>query len=483
MEPEYYKISKSGKLLMTLSRRILTLILVCIALSSYSNIRLPHIISSNMVLQQQSKVKIWGWAEPLEKIKITTSWDDKSYQVVCTRDAKWEKSIETPIAGGPYTITLKGNNSIVLSDIMIGEVWVCSGQSNMEMCGEWGLEDIKAELSTAYNNRIRFFHIKKSTALYPQDDCEAQWMVCDSNTLKRFSACGYFFGKNLNRKLNVPIGLIEAAWGGTTAEVWTPENIVNTNSVLKEAAEKIPLTDMCPIVAGYAYNAMIAPITNYSISGTIWYQGENNTSAANTYAQLFTAMIDGWRSAWNKDFPFYFVQIAPFRYRNKNSGALLREAQQQSMNHSNTGMVVITDLVSDINNVHPANKHDVGLRLSNWALAETYQKKDIIYKNPIFKDIKIENDKATILFDNADEGLMIKGETVKEMFIAGDDKVFHAAEVLLQDNRIKVWSKEVKKPVSVRYAFNDTAIGNLFSKEGLPVAPFRSDNWTIEIGQ
>jgi sialate O-acetylesterase len=454
--------------------------LTCSIISSYANIRLPNVIANNMVLQQQSRVKLWGWADPYEKISVTTSWDHKTYSVTGSRDARWEIAIETPHAGGPNTISLKGNNTIELSNVMIGEVWVCSGQSNMEMCGQWGLKDIKAELPEAYNPNIRFFHIPKTTALYPQDDCAAQWTVCDSNTLKTFSAVAYFFGKNLNAELNVPIGLVEASWGGTAAEVWTPDRVVNTDAILKEAAKKIEASGMCPYVPGLTYNAMIAPLTNYAIAGTIWYQGENNTAAASTYTRLFTGMIDAWRSAWNKDFPFYFVQIAPFKYRDKNTGALLREAQLQSMDHHNSGMVVITDLVTDTNDVHPPNKHDVGRRLSNWALAETYRKEGITYKSPVFKDISIKKDKAVVVFNNAEKGLMIKGKTIAELFIAGDDKVFHTAEASLKNNMITVWSRDVKKPVAVRYGFSNTAIGNLFSREGLPVAPFRTDSWQVE---
>lgn len=461
---------------------IFVVVIACITISSYATIRLPTVLSNNMVLQQQSQVKLWGWGEPYEKITVTTSWDDKTYpEIRPDGNASWQLIVATPSAGGPYTITLKGQNTIVLTNIMIGEVWVCSGQSNMEMSGNWGLQDIKQTLPTANNSNIRFFHIPKATAQTPQNDCNAQWQVCDSNTLKSFSAVGYFFGKNLNSKLNVPVGLVEAAWSGSSAEVWTPDSIVNNDAILKQAATKIAANGQCPNLAGYAYNAMIAPITNFAIAGTIWYQGENNTINAATYPRLFTAMIDAWRKAFNKDIPFYFVQVAPFKYQLKNVGALMRESQTESMKHHNTGMVVITDLVSDVNNVHPANKHDVGLRLANWALAETYHQSGINYKNPIFKNININKEKATLLFDNAANGFTVKGKSITEIFIAGADQVFYPANTSVKKDKIIAWSEQVKQPVAVRYSFSNTAIGNLFNKEGLPVGPFRTDNWPVEV--
>jgi sialate O-acetylesterase len=472
---------RENKMITSSSLKILfAVILITLSQGLYGNVRLPALISNNMVLQQQSQVRIWGWANPYEKVTVNSSWNNKTYYATGSRDACWEVLIETPEAGGPYSLSIKGNNTIALSNIMIGEVWVCAGQSNMEMCGNWGLEDIKAELPTARNVNIRFFKIPKSTAAYPQDNLNAEWTICDSTTLKSFSAVGYFFGKNLNNKLNTPIGLIEASWGGTAAEVWTPDSIVKSDIVLKEAAAKIEPSGMCPYLPGYAYNAMIAPLTKYAIAGSIWYQGENNTLTASTYNKLFTSMIDAWRSAWNKDFPFYFVQIAPYKYAVINTGALLREAQTKSMEHPNTGMVVTTDLVTNIHDVHPSNKHDVGLRLSNWALAETYHKKDIVYKSPLYKNMSIKNNRIIVSFENAEKGLLIKGKTVTELFIAGDDKVFYAAEAQLENNTIKLWSEKVQKPVAVRYGFSDTATGNLFSKDGLPVCPFRTDNWFVE---
>jgi sialate O-acetylesterase len=482
----YCQILKSkltGRRTGIMCRMLVALMLIGTFSSSRGNVRLPNIISSNMVLQRKSKVKIWGWSNPYEKISMTASWDNKTYQAEGTRDASWEVLIETPEAGGPYTVSIKGNNSIVLRNVLIGEVWVCSGQSNMEMSGNLGLKEIKAELRKAYNQNIRFFHIPKSTAAHPQKNVEGEWTVCDSNTLKSFRAVAYFFGKNLNKELKIPIGLVAASWGGTTAEVWTPDSVVNSKPVLKAAAAKILPSGMCPHLPGYAYNAMIAPITNYAIAGTIWYQGENNTLTAGSYHELFTSMIDAWRAAWHKDFPFYYVQIAPYRYAAKNTGALLREAQLQSAAHSNTGMVVTTDLASNVNDVHPQNKHDVGLRLSNWALAETYNQKGIAYKSPVFKSVGFKGDKAVVVLDDSESGLVVKGDAAAELFIAGDDQVFHPAQSAVKKNTIIAWSRDVKKPVAVRYGFTDTATGNIFSKTGLPVAPFRTDSWPVTAGE
>ena len=450
--------------------------LIC-AICSFAEVRLPSVLSSHMVLQQQSTVRLWGWAGPGDKVFVTTSWDHKTDSVKVTRDANWHINITTPIAGGPYSILFKSGNTIELNDVMIGEVWVCSGQSNMEMSEQWGLPDAKAELPTCANNNIRFFYVPKTTSRYPQEDCKASWVICDSNSMKGFSAAGYFFGKKLNNELNVPIGLISANWGGTPAEVWTPADVVNNDTVLKMAAAKIQAADWWPHTPGYAFNGMIAPLTNFSIAGSIWYQGESNVQTANTYSKLLTGMIGAWRKAWSKDFPFYYVQIAPYAYGDKDAGALLQEAQTQSMRYPNTGMVVISDLVTDTSDIHPKNKHDAGYRLANWALAETYHKQGIIYKSPLYKSMSTEKGKAILLFDNAPSGLVTKDKSISQLYVAGEDKIFYPAEAKIENNMVIAWSKKVKDPVAVRYAFGNTAIGNLFSKEGLPVTAFRTDKW------
>jgi len=447
------------------------------SICSFADVRLPSVLSSHMVLQQQSTVKLWGWAGPGDKVFVTTSWDHKTDSVQVTRDANWQISVHTPIAGGPYTILFKSGNSIELNDVMVGEVWVCSGQSNMEMNEQWGLPDAKAELPTCANNNIRFFYVPKTTSKYPQDDCKASWTLCDSNSMKAFSAAGYFFGKKLSKELNVPVGLISANWGGTPAEVWTPADVVNDDTSLRAASAKHEPADWWPHTPGYAFNGMIAPLTNFSVAGTIWYQGESNVETAATYSKLFTSMIGAWRTAWHKEFPFYYVQIAPYAYGDKDAGALLQEAQSQSIRYPNVGMVVISDLVSDTSDIHPKNKHEVGYRLANWALAETYHKEGIAYKSPVYKSMSTEKGRAVLLFDNAPSGLVTKDKSISQLYVAGEDKIFYPAEAKIENNMVIAWSKKVKDPVAVRYAFGNTAIGNLFSKEGLPVTAFRTDKW------
>lgn len=470
-----------------ISKQICALSILFILATTYTlaDVRLPAVLSSNMVLQQQSSVKLWGWAAPAEKIYITTSWSTITDSAVATGDAKWRVKIKTPSAGGPYTITIKGRNTIVLDNVMIGEVWVCSGQSNMEWSSLNGIQQINDEFPTCANSQLRFFHIPKTTALYPQDDCYAAWTECNAETLKGFSAVAYFFGKQLQQKLNVPVGLINTSWGGTAAEVWVPEEAVEEDPILKAAAEKIGQYPWWPNLPGRAYNAMIAPITSFEIAGAIWYQGESNTSTASTYQELMSTLIDSWRKDWNKNFPFYYVQIAPFAYGNHHIGALLREAQSKTMSHPNTGMVVITDLVDDVKDIHPRNKRDVGDRLAAWALAETYHKTGITYKSPSFKNMVVNKNKAVVYFNNVPTGLMLKGNEKKatEFYIAGEDQKFLPAEVKIEDNHVILTNKQIKSPVAVRFAFGNTAIGNIFSKEGLPLDPFRTDNWEVDTGK
>ena len=451
--------------------------------SAFAQLRLPSVIGNNMVLQQKSSVALWGWSNPSQKIIITTSWNNKTDSISATRDAKWKLMVPTPVAGGPYTVTIKaGDDAVALDNVFIGEVWVCSGQSNMEYNAFYkGSTDIEPELKNAPNNNIHLFREPRSTAIYPQEDCKGEWTIADSNSIKSFSQVAYFFAKKLNSQLNVPIGLIQAAWGGTPAETWTPTPVVNTDEELKEAAHKQNPSNGWPYWPGYTYNAMIAPITNYKIAGALWYQGEGNTVAPNTYAKLLTSMIKSWRNAWNKDFPFYLVQIAPFTYGTKYSGSVIQEQQAKVLDLENTGMVVTTDLVPDTTDIHPPLKHAVGDRLAAWALAKTYHKSGIAYASPMYKSMSVEGNKATITLKYAEDGLMVKGNTISQLFIAGNDKIFYPAEARIIGNKFIVWSDKVKQPVAVRFGFSNAAVGNLFAKNGLPVAPFRTDEWDLGI--
>jgi sialate O-acetylesterase len=447
----------------------------------FANVRLPAVIGSHMVLQQKTEVTIWGWCDAAEKIKLNAGWDTTTYTAIGSSLAKWSIRIKTPAAGGPYQVTITGNNKIVLEDVLIGEVWVCSGQSNMEMNVNWGLP-YQDEVSNATDKSIRFFHIPRTTADYPQDDVKAEWIVCNPQDMKQFSAVGYFFGKTLRQNLNVPVGLINTSWGGTPAEAWTPIEFVNNDTVLKNAAAKLVPAPGWPVIPAVTYNAMIHPLIKYAIAGAIWYQGEANVNTASTYQALLATMITAWRKAWKKDFPFYYVQIAPFAgYGDNSSSAFLREAQTKTLAVPNTGMIVITDLVDDINDIHPKMKKEVGIRLANYALSETYGKKDIPHKSPFYKNVKIEKNKIRVYFENAEKGLMSKGKEPVEFFIAGADENFVPASAKIEGNTVVVWNEAIKDPVAVRFAFRNGAMPNLFSKEGLPVNPFRTDDWPVGI--
>jgi sialate O-acetylesterase len=461
--------------------RLLVLLVVLTVtnfLNATAEVRLPSIIGNHMVLQQNSEVKLWGWCDPGEKIKINSGWDTATYNTIGNPDGKWLLSIKTPVSGGPYTLTINGSNKIILEDILVGEVWVCSGQSNMEMNYDWGIKQYATDAENATNKSIRFFHIPRLTAMYPQDDTKGEWVVCNPADMGKFSLAGYFFGQKLHQVLSVPVGLIEASWGGTPAEVWTPKEDIDSNSIIKKVADGLKTIPWGPIKSGVNYNAMIYPVTNFNIAGVIWYQGEANVDNASTYETLFSTMINSWRQAWHNNFPFYFVQIASYSGYENISGALLKEAQTKTLSVPNTGMVVVDDLVTDIKDIHPKDKKDVGYRLANLALSETYNKKDLVYKFPMYKNMQVEKGgKIRIIFINADKGLMSKGDTIKGFFIAGADKVFMPAIAKIENNTIVAWTKNIKDPVAVRFDFTGSSIPNLFSKEGLPVNLFRTDNW------
>jgi sialate O-acetylesterase len=458
---------------------LLTLVILSVfSMNMFGKITLPSVFSDNMVLQQNSKVAIWGWAGPGETVKIVASWNSKdTVKVKADNTSEWKTSIQTIGAGGPYSIKILGSGNAELKNVMLGEVWICSGQSNMEMSVNWKLINGEEEALKANNPNIRIFHIQKIGAEYPQQTCEATWTMCTPETMRATSATGYFFARELQEKLHVPVGIIVSAWGGTPAEVWIEKSRVENNPELNKS-KITEHYDWWPSAPGTLYNSMISPIVPYGIAGAIWYQGEANTGNYPIYSLLMKTLIENWRSDFKKDFPFYLVQIAPYNYGDKGTSQYVREQEEMVTKIvPNTGMVVISDLVDNIKDIHPKNKLDVGKRLANYALAETYKQNIGAYKSPAFQSMQVTKDKVRLTFSNVITGLKSTGKTPAQFLIAGEDKNFVPATAKMDGNNIVLSSKLVKTPVAVRFCFDNTSMPDVFSTEGLPLAPFRTDKW------
>jgi len=443
--------------------------------NAISQIRLPNILSDGAVLQRNTRITLWGWANPAEKLSVIASWSKDTVKTVTQNSSRWELNINTPEAGGPYEIKIigTGTDSVTLHNIWLGEVWVCSGQSNMEFTYNWRkTKDVAADFATCNQYQLHFFKIPKTSSNYPQDNCGGSWADCDSGTLKDFSAVAYFFGKKLNKNLHVPVGLISSNWGGTPAEVWTPDSIVNHTPLLKQWYGKLRNHPNWPITPGVLYNAMIYPITQLNIQGAIWYQGESNVDNYGSYAVLFKDMILSWREAWKKELPFYYVQIAPYKYPVRNGGAYVRQAQTKALELPTTGMVITSDIVGDTNDIHPHDKHDVGYRLAEIALNKTYGLKQFNHFSPMYDSAYIKDKKVYIILINATAGLYSKG-AIQDLYVAGKDSIYHIiTEVKLEKNEIIISDKDVIQPVYIKYGFDNTRMGNIFNNYGLPLAPF-----------
>lgn len=449
-----------------------------LALGLQAKTGLPAVFGDNMVLQQHSDVSVWGWGNPSETVKIVSGWLlNDTVSVKVSGEGVWRTKIRTVGAGGPYTLQVfvSETDKTVFRNVMLGEVWLCSGQSNMGWTAAENLVNKEAEIEAANHPDIRIFHVPARTATSPQVDCDTQWVGCTPATMQHTSAVGYFFARRLKEYLNVPVGIIVAAWGGTPYETWTKKELIDNHPLLKAYAP-VNENEWRPNIPGTCYNQMIHPVVPYSISGAIWYQGETNVGNP-FYAMGLQTMINGWRADFGKEFPFYLVQIAPFTYNSAfNEPALLREQQELVTRFvTRTGMVVVSDLVHDVKDIHPIDKQNVGLRLANLALAETYAQPVKEYLSPVFKSMSVEKGKAIITFDNVQVGLMIKGEKITGLKIAGADEKFVPADGIVKGDQLVVSSPEVKQPVYVTFCFDDATVGNLFSKAGLPVAPFRSN--------
>lgn len=477
------------------------LFFLCVIMFSLASasIKMPLIFTDNMVLQQRSEVPVWGDAMPNHEVRLITSWDNRIYTTFSDSNGKWQVKLSTPCAGGPYSIKITDDTEFTLDNILLGEVWLCSGQSNMEMpVGSWGkIDNYEVEIASAEYPRIRLMHIDRATSTFPLDDLEKThggWRLCSPATIKNFSAVAYFFGRNLYQNLNVPIGLITASWGGTVAEAWTSSEALKQMPDFKEAIQQITTGDEVnhpvetkspgdgPNKPAVLFNAMIHPIIPYAIRGVIWYQGEYNCARAYQYKDLFPLLIADWRKQWNCDLPFYFVQLPNFGERNNlpenAQWAELREAQLKTLCVANTGMAVTIEL-GDTKDVHPKSKQDVGIRLALIARAKTYDEK-ISYSGPLYHSHCIEGSKIRLRFDHADGGLKVgEGFLLKGFSIAGPDHQSHWADAVIEGDEVVVSSPFVTYPLSVRYAWAANPECNLFNGADLPASPFRTDNWNF----
>lgn len=513
----------------TIRRRLAAVLTLTLAVSVSStargDVKLPAIFTSHLVLQRDHANPVWGWASPGEE--VTVSIGDQKHKTKADDKGKWSVKLDPLKTNAtPQQMTVQGKNKLTLDDILVGEVWICSGQSNMQ----WSVNqanDPDLETKTANLPLLRLITVPNVGTQEPQDDFKGEWMVCSPQTVGDFSAVGYFFGRQLQQTLNIPIGLIDNAWGGSACEAWVRRELLEkdpkyaplierwvktekeydpakakeqyekdmakykeTAAAAKDAGKPAPLPPRQPgnPLTGNArpaniYNGALKPTIGYGIRGAIWYQGETNAGRAYQYRDLFPLMIQSWRDEWAQgDFPFYWVQLADFQAEKPepadSSWAELREAQTMTMSKlKNTGEAVIID-IGEGKDIHPRNKQDVAKRLARWALAKDYGI-DVPCNSPTYNSMAVSDGKAIITFKNVGTGLRAFDVADPVGFaVAGNDKKFVWAKAkLVGPDRVEVWADDIKDPVSVRYGWADNPKVNLYSKEGLPATPFRTDDW------
>lgn len=463
---------------------VIAIALTLIATASMASVKPAALFSDNAVLQQGMVVPVWGTADNGEK--VTVSFQGQEVSDVA-KDGKWIVRLAPLKAGGPFTMiisgSLAGSNAITLSNVLVGEVWICSGQSNMQ----FGLESAsngKEAVANSANPNIRLFSVPLKTSYTPLDDMQASWNLCNPETAKGFTAVGYFFGRDLNKARNVPVGLINTSWGGTFAEAWTSlEGFKTLPDYAPWIADENAKKPDGPNHPSVLYNAMINPLVPYAVKGAIWYQGESNAGKAYEYRTLFPTMIKSWRDAWGEgSFPFLFVQLAPFMKINpepeESAWAELREAQLLTTKTCpKTGMAVITD-VGDPGNIHPTQKEPVGARLALAARKIAYGE-SIVYSGPTYKGMKRDGASIVVYFDHVGGGLVAKDGDLKGFAIAGADAKFVNATAKIVGGKVVVSSASVSSPVAVRYGWANCPVVNLFNAEGLPASPFRTDNFPM----
>ena len=487
-----------------------------------ADVKLPEVISNNMVLQKDIPLPIWGWAEAGEEVSVTLG--ESSVKATTDAAGKWKVTLPAiKTAGGPHEMTVKGKNEIKIANILVGEVWAGSGQSNMQ----WAVQQStngQEEVKNANFPKIRLFIIPLVPSGTPAEHIKAQWVECSPQTVGGSSAVLYFFGREIHQKLDMPVGLITTAWGGTRIQPWIspqgynaiPElagerdqwlnslngyadgvaNYAASVKAFSEAVKAAKPGDALPPTPGTLpghplnnnyqhtglYNGMIYPIVPFGIRGFLWYQGESNNGQGMHYYQMKRGLIEGWRSVWNqegnRDFPFLFAQLAPHKYGgDPTSLPGIWEAQTATLQVKNTGMAVLTDITT-IGDIHPPNKQEVGRRLSLWALANTYGKADMVYSGPLYKSLAVDGNKAVVSFTHAAGLKATDGKDLSWWSVAGEDKKFVPAKATITGDTVVVTAEGVATPVAVRFGWHQLAEPNLSNAAGLPASPFRTDTWT-----
>ncbi|MGN6641598.1 MAG: sialate O-acetylesterase [Verrucomicrobiota bacterium] len=491
-----------------------------------ADVKLPALFSDHMVLQRDMAVPVWGWADPGETVTLNIAGQTKT----ATADAKgkWSVKMEKLSAQEPVTLTVKGKNTVTVQDVLIGEVWLAAGQSNMQLPVS-AVTNAWVEKASAKFPQIRMFTVARHPAVTPQSDCEGEWIVCSLETVPNFSAAAYFFGRDLHQKLGAPVGLINASWGSTPIETWTSLPVQEGKKELepifaewnqkvsvpfdeakakaqyerqmkawkvnvqkaKAAGKAAPWTPKMAVpprqeknYPANLFNGMIAPLIPYAIRGGIWYQGENNSRTeqlARTYAMQLPLMIQDWRARWNEgDFPFAWVQLPNFKQPTEDPNApsnwsFTREAMLKALALPNTGMAITID-VGEAAAIHPRDKQTVGKRLALWARSQVYGEK-IPFSGPLPAGHKIKGDEVTLSFTHTDGGLVAKGGELKGFAIAGSDQKWVWAKARIEGDKVIVSSPDVKSPVAVRYGWAENPDCNLYNGAGLPASPFRTDDW------
>lgn len=472
---------------------LLTLLALSVPGAAVADVTMPSAISDHMVLQREAPVRIWGWADPGEA--VTVSFAGQEEQVNADAEGNWSVMLDAMDASAEgRDLVIVGENRIEVGDVLVGEVWVASGQSNME----WNVhnsDNAQEEIAAANHPGLRMWTAQRTVAGEPQRDVPGQWRVCSPGTVGGFSAVGYYFARELYQRLDVPVGILHSSWGGTPSEAWTSREKLEATDAAGPILERFDAGNGVaanhPHAPAGLFNGMIAPIVPYTIQGAIWYQGESNASRAEQYETIFPAMILDWREHWGQgDFPFLFVQLANFMaYDDQPTDtdwSHLRDAQLHTLHTvPNTGMATIID-IGEANDIHPRNKQDVGLRLALWTLAETYDQ-DVVASGPIFKSViidQVEGRQGVLIgFEMFSSELAVRdGGTLSGFTIAGEDGRFVPAQASIYDPEgdpgvVFVWSDDVPNPIDVRYAWkNNPEDANLVNEEGLPASPFRTDD-------